>query len=118
MNIPHRILMGTDFSDYSKEALGYAVLLTKQFGADLYLLHVFEVPVYIPALGSAEPEEWHRAVMEGEKKRLEALRERSAKGGAVHPNFKEGAPFREILKTAKEVAANLIVSRDTRPDRP
>jgi nucleotide-binding universal stress UspA family protein len=48
VKIPHRILMGTDFSDYSKEALDYAVLMAKHFGAELYLLHVLDVPTYIP----------------------------------------------------------------------
>jgi nucleotide-binding universal stress UspA family protein len=114
VKIPHRILMGTDFSDYSKEALDYAVLLAKQFGADLYLLHAFEVPAYyIPGLGGlGGPDiiEWLRSVKEREQKRLETLAgEVRQKGIEVHPILKEGSPDGEILKAVKEVAADLII---------
>lgn len=113
MNIPCRILMGTDFSDYSKEALDYAVLLAKQFGADLYLLHVFDVPTYIPGLASVDgPEvfEWIRTLREVEQKRLEDLAEEvRQKGVPVHPILKDGAPFREILRAAEDIAADQIV---------
>ena len=113
MNSPRRILMGTDFSDYSKEALDDAVLLAKQFGADLYLLHVFDVPTYIPGVASvAGPEvfEWIRTFREEERKRLETLAEEFRQRGVmVHPILKEGIPFREIPKAAKEISADLIV---------
>lgn len=114
MNIPRRILMATDFSDYSREALDDAVLLAKHFGADLYLLHAFEATLYkVPADPSAVRPgafEWVRALREEEEKRLESLAaEVRRKGVAVHPIFKEGVPFREIPKAALEVTADLIV---------
>lgn len=113
MDIPRRVLMGTDFSDYSKEALDDAILLAKQFGAELYLLHVFDVPTYIPGVASVSgPEvfEWIRTFREEEQKRLESLAEQvRQRGVAVHPILKEGVPFREILKAAKEISADLIV---------
>ena len=114
MNIPRRILMGTDFSDCSKEALDYAVLLAKQFGAELYLLHVFDAPAsFIPGVGSvAGPEvfEWIDELRQGERKRLDTLAEEiGQKGVEVHSILKDGTPFREIPKAAKETAADLIV---------
>jgi nucleotide-binding universal stress UspA family protein len=45
MNIRH-ILAPTDFSDYSKEAISYALELAQTFGAKLSLLHVVELPPY------------------------------------------------------------------------
>jgi len=114
MNIPHRILMGTDFSDYSKEALDYAALLAKQFGADLYLLHAFEVPAYyIPGVGGVGgPDiiEWLRSIREREQKGLETLAEEvRQKGVEVHPILKEGSPVGEILNAVKEIPAEMIV---------
>ena len=45
MDIRH-ILAPTDFSDYSKEAISYALELAQIFGAKLSLLHVVELPPY------------------------------------------------------------------------
>lgn len=113
MKIPHRILVGTDFSDFSKEALDYAILLAKHFGADLYLVHAFEEPVYIPGVTSlAGPGtvEWVHAFREAERKRLETLAAEARRQGIeVRPILKEGAPFREIPKAAEELKADLIV---------
>ena len=53
MKIPQRILIATDFSECSAEALDYAVLLAKHFGAELYLFHAFEASPYkVPAEAS------------------------------------------------------------------
>jgi nucleotide-binding universal stress UspA family protein len=114
MNIPRRILMGTDFSDYSKEAYDYAVLLAKQFGADLFLLHALEMPAFfVPGVGrAAGPDvvEWIRALKEEEQKKLQPLEaEAHQKGVKVQSILKEGSPVQEILKAAEEVRAELIV---------
>jgi nucleotide-binding universal stress UspA family protein len=113
MKIPHRILMGTDFSDYAKEALDYAVLLAKHFGAELYLLHVFKEPIYIPrGVKITEPEfsDWIRSLREAEQKSLEALAGEVRRNGVVvHPMLKDGTAFREIPNAVKEVSADLIV---------
>ena len=114
MKIPGRILIATDFSDCSAEALEYAVLLAKHFGADLYLFHAFEaLPYKVPAeASSVRPGafEWLRTLKEEEEKRLEQLvGEVHRKGVKVHPIFKEGVPFRKISEAAKEVEADLIV---------
>jgi universal stress protein A len=43
-----RILVPVDFSDASRQALVYAGELAACFGAELELLHVWDVPPYIP----------------------------------------------------------------------
>jgi universal stress protein A len=110
-----RILMATDFSAYSKEALDYAVHLTTKLGGELYLLHVFEPTYFSPGgvLLSVLPEDVHqyvKQVKEEESKRLHALvddiRHTIPK---VHPIFKIGMPFLEIIKTAEEIPADLTV---------
>jgi nucleotide-binding universal stress UspA family protein len=110
----HRILIATDFSDYSNEALEYAVYLARGFGADLYLLHVFEPPFFshTGVSPSVRPEvhQWIKEMKEEESNKLNLLateiRHQVAK---VHGIFKEGTPFLEILKTAGEIPAHLIV---------
>jgi len=110
----HRILMATDFSAYSKEALDYAVHLAKGLGTDLHLLHVFEPPFYPPS-GSPlqvppEVHQWIAGLKEEESKRLKTVAEEARRQGVtVHPILKEGEPFSEILKTAEEITADLIV---------
>ena len=109
-----RILMPTDFSDYSKEALDYAVYLAKTFGADLYLLHVYEAPLLIPSgeTLNVRPEvhQWFRDLKEGASKSLDAQADKVRRFGVqVHPILREGHPFREILNIAGEISADLIV---------
>ncbi len=109
-----RILMATDFSDYSKEALDYAVYLAKTIGADLYLLHVYEIPMLVlpgeTLSVRTEVYEWLADLKEGAAKSLEAQADKVRRLGVqVHPILKEGRPFREILNIAQEISADLIV---------
>ena len=105
--------MATDFSEHSERALNQAAYLAKRVGAELYLVHVFKRPVYIPGVSSrAGPKilEWIHGFKERVRKMLVALgKEIGRKGVKVHPILKEGAPLREILKTADEISADLIV---------
>ncbi|MBI3610791.1 MAG: universal stress protein [Nitrospirae bacterium] len=110
----HRILMATDFSDYSKEALDYAVYLARHVGGDVYLLHVFEPPFFSRSGVSPnvrpEVHQWIKEVKEEEARKLNALAEEVRHHGAkVHAVFKEGEAFLEILKTEGEIPADLIV---------
>jgi nucleotide-binding universal stress UspA family protein len=111
-----RLVFATDFSAYSGEALEYAVQFALTLGAELYLLHVFERPFF------AEPgvshsiqlrhgvDQWIRDLKAEESQKLEALaKEVRGRGVTVHPLFKEGIPFVEILKTAEEMPADLLV---------
>lgn len=110
----HRILMATDFSDFSKEALEYAVLLGRKVGGDLYLLHVFEAP-FLSHSGVSpglrpEIHQWIKEVKEEERIQLDRLAEEVRKMGVkVHPILKEGPPYEEIIRTAGEIPADLIV---------
>lgn len=42
-----RILIPVDFSDCSREALGYGLFLAKHFGANVDLLHAWTAPSYV-----------------------------------------------------------------------
>lgn len=102
-----RILAATDFSDYSGEAVDYAVNLAKFFGAELYLLHVFQNPFLsnVSQLDAVVEELKNEA-----SRRLLSFSERlQDRGVKVIPVFKEEVPFVQILKTSEEVEADLIV---------
>jgi nucleotide-binding universal stress UspA family protein len=109
-----RILMATDFSNYSKEALSYAVYLAKLLKADLYLIHVFETPFYshtgVSASVQRGVQDWIQELKKEELKKLETLAEETQKQGVkVHAVFKDGKAFVEIIKAIEEVHADLIV---------
>jgi nucleotide-binding universal stress UspA family protein len=109
-----RILVATDFSNYSKEALDYASHLAKALKADLFLLHIFETPVYsgIGVSPGVRPKvrQWIKELKAEEAKRLETLAKATERQGVtVHPLFREGIPFLEILEAAQELPADLIV---------
>lgn len=108
-----RILAATDFSDHSRGALDYAAYLAKSLGAELALLHVFEPRYYhqdVMRRIGPEVHEWMKNLREEERRRLADLeKEVREKGMKVRSFFKEGTPFREILKAADEISADLIV---------
>ncbi len=108
----HHILVPIDFSDHSKNALRYALLLAEQFGGDLHLIYVVEPTIYPADLGFGQivlPE------VEGElrdrgRAELKTLIEREI-GGRVKATLsvRTGKPHQEILLGAEEHNADLIV---------
>ncbi|MGE5363935.1 MAG: universal stress protein [Bacteroidota bacterium] len=106
------ILVPVDFSDYSKNALKYAVDYAKVFGAKLYLIYVIE-PVVYPAdfsmgqvaLPSVDTELNTRAEEE-----LENLAKKEIAGALEYQTIiKMGKPFVEIIDTAGELDIDLII---------
>jgi len=106
------ILVPIDFSVHSKNALKYAVLMARQFGASIHLVYVVEPTIYPADLGFGQ------VVLPGVE---EELRE---KGGAelqaligkeigttvrASWNVRTGNPHQEILREAEEKRVDLIV---------
>jgi nucleotide-binding universal stress UspA family protein len=108
------LLVATDFSACSKEALEDTVHLARKMEGRLTLLHVFEPPFFYPtetSLGThPEVYQWLQDFKQDEMKKLDALTEEVRKEGLpIEPLFKEGTPSVEIIRTAKEIGADLIV---------
>jgi nucleotide-binding universal stress UspA family protein len=108
-----RILVPTDFSKYSRAALTYAAAFADRFGAELCLLHVVQnlapvLPDMLMVSPSAlpTPEQYTPAVEAGFDRLV-------AEGGlahlAVRRATREGTPFYEIIRFAREDATDLIV---------
>lgn len=109
----HRILVPTDFSKHSQNALRYAAAFAEKFGAELYLLHVVQdLALFIPEAVSVAPpiappiEQLTAAVREALDR---VLRESNLQGLTVHQEVREGTPFYEIIQAAKERDIDLII---------
>src|SRR5262245_8325717 len=103
-----RILVPTDFSEYSQHALKYAVALAQSFMAKLYVVHIFEDAVVAAPTETFHPEIWAEAET-AEKEELSLLtQELHTKGIDVEPVFGSGIAHSEIVKTAKELDVDLI----------
>jgi nucleotide-binding universal stress UspA family protein len=114
MFAPKRILVPTDFSDSSDEALKQAMELAKQYNARVYLLHVAE-PITqcttdycsdITTVKKAKEAEILQAkeMMQKELKKFSGFQEIE-----VISDIREGEPVEEILKEQEEKQVDLIV---------
>lgn len=111
-----RILIATDFSDCSREAVDYALSWAESLGAELHIVHVFERPAYFEVGVSHSlqlrhnVDEWIREVKHEATRQLDALvQEAKGRRPGVHGALREGPTVDEILKAAEETSADLIV---------
>jgi nucleotide-binding universal stress UspA family protein len=107
-----KILLATDFSEYSDEALDCALSLAKSFGSRLIILHVINEPVdlrgfYVPHISF---ENLEKEIEEGAEKMMDKFC-RTRLGD--FPNYETcivaGIPYEEIIKKAEDDQAALIV---------
>lgn len=105
-----RILCPVDFSPSSERALDFAVDLAKALGAELDLLHVYQLPVYALPDGAmmAGPEFTTRVTTESQRA-LTELCESRASGVITKTHLIEGIPYREIVRMGEDLGAGLIV---------
>ena len=109
----HRILVPTDFSEHSRNALRYGIALAEKFGAELHLLHILQdLSVYQPDAVMVGPpvvppvEELTAAA----RVALHRLRdEQHLEHLVVHTEVREGPPVEEIVDYAHENHIDLIV---------
>jgi nucleotide-binding universal stress UspA family protein len=108
-----RILVPTDFSKYSMAAVTYGAALAEKFGAELYFLHVVQdLALFIPDAVAIVPpilppiEQFTQAAHEA----LDRLvHENKLEHLSVQRLVREGNPFSEIIRFAKESDIDLIV---------
>src|SRR5437773_6446721 len=106
----NRILVPIDFSRPSLKAIPYALAISRQFGADVHLLHVTDVTqqpaptlLTLPVVSQTE---WDRRFM----KRLQTLVLKYRTDGnvsALEP--RTGIVYEEICQVARDLKADLIV---------
>lgn len=108
-----RILVPTDFSPQAQEALHYACSLAEKFQAEMHILHV--VQDLIPLVG--EPGaiipptgDYFREIRAGAERALQSLPTPDCdKVRNVVRILRDGPPFLEIIRYAKEAGTDLIV---------
>lgn len=110
-----KILYPTDFSEYSLAVLPFAVGLTQQNDAELYCLHVVEMPrqeyligdYMVPLDVPHVPED---KIIRTARARLEKfVAENLSKLDKVTSRVLIGTPFVEIIRYAKDQFIDLIV---------
>ncbi len=108
-----KILLPTDFSEYSEAARDYACSFVEKFGAELHLLHVLQDLVAMapePGMSFPPPGDY---VQELEAAARQALEKRP--GDALSSEYtvvrdiRHGSPFLEIIRYASENDIDLIV---------
>lgn len=107
-----KILLPTDFSDNSNQALDYASALAQKFDAEIHLLHVLQdLIALIPEPGVALiPGDFHEELKQSAEQSLkQVLGSDSASGLSVVRATRDGTPFVEIIRYAKENDVDLIV---------
>ena len=108
-----KILMPTDFSKYSDHAMQYAASLAKDFGAELFILHVvpegdlrsmYDYPADFPLEQILNDQK-----KVAEQRFEEIVAEEAKRGITVTPLVYMGKAYEEIIQTAKSHDVDLIV---------
>lgn len=104
-----RVLCPVDFSPHSENALDFALDLAKRLGADVHLVHVFQLPVYALPDGAmmAGPEFTTKVTTELQKALTELARRKE--GARIETHLVEGIPYREVVRMTDELGADLVV---------
>lgn len=111
---PTKILVPTDFSEYSEKALRQGLDIAKQYNATVYLFHVIEDPHKV-IVDYALPEEKVQALERNEKEAAKTMMRKQlekfpqAQEVTVNIEVGEGHPSEEIIRVEKELAIDLIV---------
>ena len=106
-----KILATTDFSDESGAGVRYAIDLAGKLGAAVNLLHVVEPPSRLSGMESVLLARQDSEVVARARTQLAVVAKRESKGDVVvSSSLRIGKPFHEITITARERAADLIVT--------
>ena len=114
MSAPKKILVGSDFSEYSDRALKDALEMAETYKAKVVLLHVVDENLQqCVADYCLSTEVFNELKTKSESTSLEKLKEETAKisslGNGIAFKVRSGIPYAEILKEQQEDGADLII---------
>jgi nucleotide-binding universal stress UspA family protein len=108
-----RILVPTDFSPHSKQALTYGCAFAEKFGAELHLLHVVQDLVAMvpePGLAFPPPGDYMKELSDSAARSLLTVPDAGwSAGKTIVRSVRQGPPFLEIIRYAREAEIDLIV---------
>src|SRR5262245_4335673 len=106
-----KILVPVDFDEPSHRALAYAVALAKPLGAEIVVLHAYELPYYgFPDGALIATAEMAGRILAGAQSGVaEMLDDHEGSGIAIKSLVRQGPAVEEIEKVASEIGADLIV---------
>jgi len=105
-----RILVPTDFSDCSRQALRYAVPFAKEFGAALHLLYVVQVNYPTPEMVDFNLPQYEADMRRSAEKQLSVLAGQEIAGATpTQLVVRSGSPFQEIIRAAETLDIDLII---------
>lgn len=108
--LPGKIVCAVDFSEPSRRALTNAVHLARQFGAELTIVHVLDTPLAgFGGTSSPAAEDLARRQQQGQAELDQFLAGFDRTGVRSAARLLAGSPAFEILKTVREVGADLLV---------
>lgn len=107
----NKILVPTDFSEQAGNALKVAAMIAKAHNAEIYLLHMMEIPLQQTDQGSAQSDipETLFFMKLAQKKFANLMAEDYLEGITVHETLKADITFNEIKDACKEFDIDLIV---------
>lgn len=107
----NKILVPTDFSEQAENALKVAAMLAKSHNAEIYLLHMMEIPMQQTDQGTAQSDVPETLFfMKLAQKRFENLMAQDyLEGITVHETVKADITFNEIKDSCKELDIDFIV---------
>lgn len=106
-----RILCPVDFSEPSDHALDYAISFADRLGAELHVVHVYQVPAYALPDGALLASADFVGQLSAElQKQLDALAAKHRKGDRkLETHLLQGPAPAEIVRLAGEIQADVIV---------
>ena len=110
-------LIDLDDESSQRAALPPAIEWAKLTGARLYVLNVVPNGMYkMSIVAQAISEDYERILVDSARERLTALvKEHAVEGVEIDPTVRFGSVYREALKFARDVGADLIVMGAHKP---
>ncbi len=107
----NKILVPTDFSEQAENALKVAAMLAKAHHAEIYLLHMMEIPMQQtdPGLAHSDIPETLFFMKLAQKRFENLMAQDYLEGITVHETVKADVTFNEIKDSCKEFEIDLIV---------
>ncbi len=110
MQTIRKILVPIDFSEHSARALDTAIGFAKTFGAEIELVHSYEVTPIVTLYGVGYPETLHADLRKAAIERVSSWLEKvHSEGVAARQHVVGSPPVEAITEIADEVGADLIV---------